>query len=117
MPHKAAERKAAPAANQGGRSRANSDVEVEDRSSTQDLASAPAALVLKQTTVFASMARGPVSAIQALKEATADKTIERDWVESEYARDSDIKQEEGQKYNWIEKRDAKLVTVMETIME
>lgn len=117
MPHKAAESKAVPAAKEAGHPRANNDVEVEDRSSTQGLASAPAALVLKQTTVFASMVGGPVSAIEALKSATADNTAERDWAESEPALGSEVEQADGKKDRWVEKRDAKLVDVMETIVE
>ncbi|KAL8826591.1 MAG: hypothetical protein Q9191_003708 [Dirinaria sp. TL-2023a] len=117
MPHKAAERKAAPAAKERGHPKAKPDVEVEDTPSTHGIASAPAPLVLKQTTVFASLTGSPVSAIEALKAVAGDKTAERDWAEPEHARDSDVKQAGGQKHNRDGEKDPKLITIMETIHE
>ena len=112
-----AEVQTASAAKAGGHSEPRTDVEIEDRSSTKDLASAPAALVLKQTTVFASMAGNSVSATEALKGVIAGKSLASVLEGSNHARDSDGGQAEGVKCKWVDGEDAKLITVMETIVE
>lgn len=101
----------------GEKSPRKSDSEAEDRSSTSNLASAPAALVLKQTTVFASMTGGSISAADHLRSVAAGESPESIvGAPEEDALEYDVDEERGE-YRGARGKDRKTITIMKTIAE